>query len=78
MATPKALRAARFEVNATNAVQVYSDDDHIWFQLRPDVSTEQNIGRPTLKVDVCLHPGTAHKLGLELMNIVDKQSQAGN
>ncbi len=72
MATPKGLRATQFEVNATDAVHVYSDDDHIWLQLRRDVPTEQDIGRPTFKVALCLQPGTAHKLALELLNIAER------
>ena len=72
MATPKGFRAVQFDVNATDAVHVYSDEDHIWLQLRRDVPTEQDIGRPTFKVALCLQPGTAHKLALELLNIADR------
>lgn len=72
MATPKGFRAVQFDVNATDAVHVFSDEDHIWLQLRRDVPTEQDIGRPTFKVAICLQPGTAHKLALELMNIADR------
>jgi hypothetical protein len=72
MATPKGLRAAQFPVNATDAVHVYSDENHIWLQLRRDVPTEQDIGRPSFKTSFCIQPGTAHKLGLELINIADK------
>jgi len=48
------------------------DEDHIWLQLRRDVPTEQDIGRPTFEVAICLQPGTAHKLALELLNIADR------
>lgn len=72
MATPKGFRAVQFDVNATDAVHVYSDEDHIWLQLRRDVPTEQDIGRPTFKVAICLQPGMAHKLALELMNVADE------
>jgi hypothetical protein len=34
MATPKGMRAQQFPVNDTDAVHVYSDDTHIWVQLR--------------------------------------------
>ncbi len=72
MATPKGMRAAQFPVNASDAIHVYSDANHIWLQLRRDVPTEQDIGRSSFKVALCIQPGTAHKLGLELMNIAEK------
>ncbi len=72
MATPKGMRASQFPVNSSDAIHVYSDDNHIWIQLRRDVPTEQDIGRSSFKVAVCIQPGTAHKLALELMNIAEK------
>ncbi len=72
MATPKGMRALPLPVNATDAVHVYSDDQHIWLQLRRDVPTEQDIGRASFKVALCLTPGTAHKLGLELLNVAER------
>jgi hypothetical protein len=75
MATPKGTRAIQFPVNATDAVHVYSDDQHIWIQLRRDVPTETDIGRASFKVALCLTPGTAHKLGLELLNIAEKNKE---
>lgn len=72
MATPKGMRAVQFPVNASDAIHVYSDDNHIWIQLRRDVPTEQDVGRPSFKVSLCLQPGTAQKLGLELMNIAER------
>lgn len=75
MATPKGMRALQFPVNAYDAIHVYSDETHIWLQLRRDVRTEQDIGRSSFKVALCLQPGTAHKLGLELMNIADRNKE---
>ena len=75
MATPKGKRAVQFAVNATDAVHVYSDDEHIWLQLRREVPTEQDIGRPSFKVALCLQPGTAHKLALELMNLAERNKE---
>lgn len=72
MATPKGMRAVTLPVNASDAVHVYSDDQHIWLQLRRDVPTEVDIGRPSFKVAFCLTSGTAHKLGLELLNIAER------
>ena len=75
MATPKGMRAVQFVVNASDAIHVYSDDNHIWIQLRRGVPTEQDIGRSSFKVSVCVQPGTAQKLGLELMNIAARNKE---
>ena len=75
MATPKGMRAVQLPVNATDAIHVYSDDNHIWLQLRRDVPTDQDIGRSSFKVALCMQPGTAHKLGLELMNIAERNKE---
>ena len=72
MATPKGVRAVQLPINATDAIHVYSDEQHIWLQLRRDVPTEQGIGRASFKVALCMQPGTAHKLGLELLNIAER------
>lgn len=75
MATPKGFRAQQFPVNGTDDVHVYSDETHIWLQLRRDVPTEQDIGRSSFKVAFCLTPGTAHKLGLELITVADRNKE---
>jgi hypothetical protein len=72
MATPKGMRAVRLPVNGTDAVHVYSDDKRIWLQLRRKVPTECNIGKPSFKAALCLTPGTARKLGLELLKIAKR------
>jgi hypothetical protein len=75
VATPKGMRAVQLSVNATDAIHVFSDDNHIWLQLRRDVPTDQDIGRSSFKVALCMQPGTAHKLGLELMNIAERNKE---
>jgi hypothetical protein len=75
VATPKGMRAVQLPVNATDAIHVFSDDNHIWLQLRRDVPTDQDIGRSSFKVALCMQPGTAHKLGLELMNIAERNKE---
>ena len=72
MATPKGTRTIQLPVNATDAVHVYSDDQHIWLQLRRAVPTESDIGRSSFKVALSLTVGTAHKLGLELLNLAER------
>lgn len=69
------MRAVQLPVNATDLIHVYSDDQHIWLQLRRDVPTENDIGRPSFKVALCLTTGTAHKLGLELLNIAERNKE---
>jgi hypothetical protein len=72
MATPKGMRAVRLPVNGTDAVHVYSDDRRIWLQLRRKVPTECDIGKPSFKAALCLTPGTALKLGSELLKIAER------
>jgi hypothetical protein len=72
MATPKGMRAVKLPVNGTDAVHVYSDDQRIWLQLRRNVPTEREIGRPSFKAALCLTPETASKLGLELLNVAER------
>jgi hypothetical protein len=69
------MRAQQFPVNASDVIHVYSDDSHIWLQIRRDVPTEQDIGRSSFKVALCLQPGTAHNLGLELMNVAERNKE---
>ena len=75
MATPKGMRATQYPVNGSDAIHLYSDETHIWLQLRRDVPTEQDIGRSSFKVAFCMQPGTAEKLGLELMNLASKNKE---
>lgn len=75
MTTPKGMRAQQFPVNSTDAIHVYSDDTHIWIQIRRDVPTEIDIGKTSFKFAICLQPGTAHKLGLELINVADRNRE---
>ena len=78
MATPKGMRAVRLPVNGTDAVHVYSDDKRIWIQLRRKVPTERDIGKPSFKAALCLTPGTALKLGAELLKIAERNADKLN
>lgn len=69
------MRATQFPVNDYESIHVYSDETHIWIQLRRDVPTERDIARSSFKVAVCVQPGTAHKLALELMNLAAKNAE---
>ncbi len=68
---PEPALFSESEIAAQIPVHVYSDDQHIWLQLRRDVPTEHDISRPSFKVALCLTPGTAHILGLELFNVAE-------
>ena len=72
MAPPKGMRAVQLPVNETDAVHIYSDDQHIWIQLRRAVPTEHDIGSPSFKTALCLTPITAHKLGSELLKLAER------
>jgi hypothetical protein len=39
------------------------------------VPTELDIGRTSFKLAICLQPGTAHKLGLEPINVADRNRE---
>jgi hypothetical protein len=75
MATPKGMRSLQLPVNGTDAIHVYSDDNHIWLQLRRQVPTQTDIGRSSFKTALCLTPGTAHKLALELLEVAIRNKE---
>jgi hypothetical protein len=66
------MRLTQYPLNASDAIHLYSNDNHVWIQLRRNVPTEQDIGGSSFKVAFCVQPGTAHKMGLELMNLAEK------
>ena len=69
MATPKGMSSSQFQINATDSIHIYSNDHHIWIQLRRAVPTEVDLGKPSFKTALCLTPGTAQKLGQQLLHI---------
>jgi hypothetical protein len=75
MATPKGMRKLELPVNGTDAIHVYSDDGHIWLQIRRSVPTETDIGRSSFKVALCLQPGTAEKLAMELYKVAVRNKE---
>ena len=66
------MRRIQLPVNGTDGVHVYSDATHIWLQLRRNVPSEIDIGRSSFKAALCLTPGTAHKLGSELLKLAER------
>src|SRR5690606_7686560 len=75
VATTKGARATQYPIAETDAVHLYSVDTHTWLQLRRDVRTEQDNGRSSLKVAVYRTPDTAHKLGVALITIADRNKE---
>jgi hypothetical protein len=75
MATPKGMRAIKLVVNESDAIHVYSNEHHVWLQLRRNVPTEIDIGRPSFKTAMCLQTGTAEKLGAELLKIAERNKR---
>jgi len=72
VATPKGMRLIQYPLNPSDSIHLYSNDNHIWIQLRRNVPTEQDIGRSSFKIAFSVHPGMAQKIGLELMNLAEK------
>lgn len=67
MATPKGTRDLNIPLNATDAVHVYSNERRIWLQLRRDIPTTQDIGKPSFKVALSLTHNQAIALAKELL-----------
>lgn len=61
------MRFKPFAVGATDAVHIYSDAQRIWLQLRRDVPTNQDIGKPSFKVALGLTPQQAIAIAGELL-----------
>ena len=61
------MRVVPFAINTTDAVHVYSDSNRIWLQLRRDVPTLQDIGKPSFKSALNLTPVQAIALAGELL-----------
>lgn len=68
------MRAVQLPANGTDCIHVYSDDQHIWLQLRREVHTEQDIGRLSFKVALCLTLERPPKRGLELLIIAERNN----
>jgi len=74
MPAPKGIRAAPFTIGSTDAVHVYSDAQHIWLQLRRNVSTEHSITKPSFKVALSLTPEQAIEIATELLTAAKRKA----
>ena len=54
-------------VSETDAVHIYSDDGHIWLQLRRHVPTARNIATTSFKATLTLTPEQATAIATELL-----------
>jgi hypothetical protein len=79
MPAPKGMRFVPFTIGGTDAVHIYSDAHRIWLQLRRDVPTGHDIGRPSFKVALSLTPEQAIAIAGELLTAATRKgsSQAG-
>jgi hypothetical protein len=79
MSTPAGMRCVTFRLENGDKVLVYSDQTHIFLQLRhmtPTGSTEQDILTPSFKVTVSLTEGDALALAAELLSVVATRLKA--
>jgi hypothetical protein len=70
MTTPKGMRTQK-----TDVVHVHRDDTRFGCSYAEDVPTELENDRTSFKSAICLQPGTAHELGLELINVADRHRE---
>jgi hypothetical protein len=73
MPAPKGMRFVPFAVGKTDAVHIYSDAHRIWLQLRRDVPTAQDIGRPSFKTALSLTPEQAIAIAGELLTAATRK-----
>ncbi len=69
MSTPKGMRTRTISLASGDQVQMYSNPEHIYLQLRRLVPTEQDILLPSFKVAVELSPLEALRLASELLQL---------
>jgi hypothetical protein len=69
MSTPKGMCTHTVSLVGGDQVQVYSNPEHIYLQLRRLVPTEQDILFPSFKVAVELSPIEALRLASELLQL---------
>jgi hypothetical protein len=69
MSTPKGMHNRAFSLHSGGQVQVYSNAEHIYLQMRREVLTEQDILSPSFKVAVELTPAEALSLAVELLTL---------
>jgi hypothetical protein len=70
------MRFVPFAVSGTDAVQIYSDAQRIFLQLRRDVPTEHDIARPSFKVALSLTPEQAIAIAGELLTAATRKGSA--
>ena len=73
MPAPKGMRFVPFALGSTDAVHIYSDTNRIWLQLRRDVPTAQDIGKPSFKVALSLTPEQAIAIAGELLTAATRK-----
>jgi hypothetical protein len=74
MPAPKGMRTGSFKIGNTDAVHIYSDAQRIWLQLRRDVPTDHDIGKPSFKVALSLTPEQAIAIAGELLTAATRKT----
>jgi hypothetical protein len=67
------MRVISFSLNPTDAVHVYSNAQSVWLQLRRDVPTQHDIGKPSFKIAVGLTSAQAIAIAGELLTAATQQ-----
>jgi hypothetical protein len=71
---PKGMRTVQIPLANGDAIHVYSDECHIWLQLRRAIPTEQDIARPSFKVAFDLSSASALALAGELLTAASRRT----
>jgi hypothetical protein len=76
MGTPKGMRNHAISLQSGDQVQVYSNAEHIYLQMRCEVPTEQDILTPSFKIAAELTPTEALSLAVELLTLASSHLTA--
>lgn len=76
MPAPKGMRFVPFSIGRTDAVHIYSNNEQIWLQLRRDIPTEQDIGKPSFKTALSLTPEQAIAIAGELLTAATRKASS--
>jgi hypothetical protein len=78
MPAPKGMRVFPVAISETDAVHIYSNDGHIWLQLRRNIPTARSVTTTSFKATLTLDPDQATAVATELLAAASRQSPASN
>ena len=76
MPAPKGMRVVAVAISETDAVHIYSDDGHIWLQLRRHVPSAKTITTTSFKATLTLTQEQATAVANELLVVAKKKSSS--